>query len=146
MHEYQTIIDGHIFLLNQRGYNERDLKNKRKPGYLIGRLEAAFEKAITASYTCKQLQHFFLETMGAFGNGSDKMDFKFHYQYNPANQHLHLQSLVARLGVVQKIYFLAKSNYLPESSKIYQALVKENQSRLEKEKLRVNNTNKKNQL
>lgn len=126
MNEYQTIIDGHIFLLNQRGYSEAALNNTNLSGTLMNKFECAFEKAVVASYPNKQIQNFFLDTLGFFCAGSDTISFRFHYQFDPTRQTLKLQTLVAKLCNMQKIYFLKKSSYLPESIRIYLALARQN--------------------
>lgn len=135
---FHTTVDDHAHLLNQKEYDEISLQNGHPTGYLVEQLEEVFEKICSYSRGSNELQHFFLETQGSFSNGKDILHFKFHYQYHPSKEELHLKSLVVRMEDMQKILFLMSSRNLPAASKVYEGLVHDRDTKIARKLMETN--------
>lgn len=146
MDVFQKMVDDHSYLLNVRGYDEKSLKSKMKQGSLNERLRLSFEKVVSESFDKNRIEHFILQTTGYLAEGTEKVNFKLHYQYNPATQQLRLRGVAAKMDGAQKIFFLKRSGHLPHATKIWEVLTHDRRTRVAKSILnRVPNV-KKNRL
>jgi hypothetical protein len=124
--------DTYIQLLRDKGYDETGLSNSKPAEQFIADLEQSFKNALFENIGFTTPIYFTTSNEGYFNNGTQEINFTFHYEFDPRPAKLQLRRLEATMG--QKMILPIENQHdLPKSSIVYQLLSPKLQLFLENE-------------
>ena len=98
MNSLQSIIDGHLTLLKERGYSEDTLHAFPYPAPFKDRLSENFAIAVLNGLTDGRERTFMIPMTGFFRNDTDAMLIELGFRYQPTTGDLHMERIHASLG------------------------------------------------
>ena len=122
---FANILDVHTEWLAQKGYDRQSLGVTRSQDDLLNRLEDRFKVIVCENFWARKPLEFHLLVTGHFGrHGSEKVEFHFHYRYDPNHVKLNLLSLQAELDGQRQTWLITgdRRHLLPESQDVFEQL------------------------
>ncbi len=116
-------LDKHYDLLANKGYFSEHFKTATQLGYWLREFEDQYRQAVDLSVTEGGPRRFVIESSGQFNHHLDRVNFRFHYQYDPSQDHISLQSIRASMGKVSERYLFKKPIAFPEAQEVYDVLL-----------------------
>ena len=122
---FADILDVHTEWLTRKGYDQQSLGLTGTPNDPLNRLEDAFKEIVTQNFWARKPLEFDLPITGKFGRHSqEKVEFHFHYRYDPNRVKLNLLSLRAELGSQNQTWLITgdRQHLLPDSQTVFEQL------------------------
>jgi hypothetical protein len=125
---FANILDVHTDWLTQKGYDMRSLGLTRSQDDPLNRLEDAFKAVVCENFWARKPLDFHQLFTGRFGrHGQEKVEFHFHYRYDPNRIQLNLLSLQAELDGQRQTWLITgdRRHLLPVSQTVFEELKKQ---------------------
>jgi hypothetical protein len=122
---FADILDVHTEWLTRKGYDQQALGLTGTPNDPLNRLEDAFKEIVTQNFWARKPLEFELDTTGRFGrHQQERVEFRFHYRYDPNRVKLNLLSLRAELGDQSQTWLITgdRQHLLPDSQLAFEQL------------------------
>lgn len=119
MSEFYHLLDEHLNILRDKGYQEKQLGNPDYEGRLFNVFRSMLSEAVNEALRFDYTTDFQIDVIGYFpGTLSNPVNIKLSYSFNPDKSHLNVDCIELEYEGNTKVIELKNNNDLPNSNEI----------------------------